>query len=126
MARQNDAPGPFASMQTNASEKARWTETSLATPISFGEHSTAQKGGGFQLRLKAGSVRHLADSGHVEVVVRFWWFLVFDVLDPYMVPAIPDSMAAPRVRLHPTILPWKRCNPSRLKAWGFLIPYWGL
>jgi hypothetical protein len=35
-------------------------------------------------------------------------------------------MAAPLVRFHPTILPWKRCNPSRLKAWGFLIPYRGL
>jgi hypothetical protein len=30
------------------------------------------------------------------------------------------------VRFHPTTLHWKRRDPSRLKAWGFLIPYRGL
>jgi hypothetical protein len=43
------------------------------------------KGGGFRLRLKAGSVRHSADSSHIEVVVWFGWRLVLDVLDPYLV-----------------------------------------
>jgi hypothetical protein len=40
--------------------------------------------------------------------------------------AVPNRMAAPLVRFHPAILPWKRRDPSRLKAWGFLIPYRGL
>jgi hypothetical protein len=35
-------------------------------------------------------------------------------------------MAATLVRFHPTTLHWKRRDPSRLKAWGFLIPYRGL
>src|SRR5246127_963651 len=43
------------------------------------------KGGGFRLRLKAGSVRHAADSSHIEVVVWFGWRLVLHVLDPYLV-----------------------------------------
>ena len=37
------------------------------------------KGGGFRLRLKAGSVRHAADSGHLEIIIRLRWRLVFDV-----------------------------------------------
>jgi hypothetical protein len=188
------------------------------------------KGGGFELRLKAGSVRHSADLGHVEVVIRLWWLLVLDVLNPYFVGhvsaarnpvapapevlapipfaqdpefaqqfvrtaplqilhgarhrqtgrdgqqhmhvvaidrsgvndhlmrgcrltqqfpaphpdispedwvailrhphqvvlAVPNSVAAPLVRFHPAILAWNRRDPSRLKAWGFLIPYRGL
>ena len=43
------------------------------------------KGGGFKLRLKAGSVRRSADSGHIEVVIWFRRLLVFYVLDPYVV-----------------------------------------
>jgi hypothetical protein len=35
-------------------------------------------------------------------------------------------VAAPLVRFHPAILAWNRRDPSRLKAWGFLIPYRGL
>ncbi len=43
------------------------------------------KGGGFKLRLKAGSVRRSADSGHIEVVIWFRRLLVLYVLDPYVV-----------------------------------------
>lgn len=43
------------------------------------------KGGGFRLRLKAGSVRRPADSRNVEVVVRFWRDLALDVLCPRLV-----------------------------------------
>jgi hypothetical protein len=39
--------------------------------------------------------------------------------------AVPNRMAATLVRFHPTTLHWKRRDPSRLKAWGFLIPYIG-
>ena len=47
--------------------------------------------------------------------------------DPHQVVfAVPNGMAASFVRFHPTSLHGKRCNPSRLKAWGFLIPYRGL
>ncbi len=88
------------------------------------------KGGGFKLRLKAGSVRHSADSGHVEVVVRFRRHLALYVLHPdfacYVSAARTNLMDAPLVRFHPLSLHGKRCNPGRLKAWGFLIPYRGL
>jgi hypothetical protein len=40
--------------------------------------------------------------------------------------AVPNGMAATLVRFHPTTLYRKRRDPSRLKAWGFLIPYRGL
>jgi hypothetical protein len=40
--------------------------------------------------------------------------------------AVPDRMAAALITLHPRSLHRKCCNPSRLKAWGFLIPYRGL
>jgi hypothetical protein len=43
------------------------------------------KGGGFGLRLEAGSVRHTADSGHFEVIIRLWRHLVFVVLHPDLV-----------------------------------------
>jgi len=35
-------------------------------------------------------------------------------------------VAASLVRFHPSILYRNRRDPSRLKAWGFLIPYRGL
>ena len=40
--------------------------------------------------------------------------------------AVPNRMAATLVRFHPLSLHGKRRYPSRLKAWGFLIPYRGL
>ena len=40
--------------------------------------------------------------------------------------AVPNGMAATLVRFHPLSLHGKRRYPSRLKAWGFLIPYRGL
>jgi hypothetical protein len=47
--------------------------------------------------------------------------------DPHQVVfAVPNGMAASFVRFHPTSPYGKRCNPSCLKAWGFLIPYRGL
>ena len=56
------------------------------------------KGGGFRLRLKAGSVRHAADSGHLEVVIRLRRHLVFDVLHPDLVSDIAAARdpVAPR------------------------------
>ena len=44
----------------------------------------------------------------------------------HMVFAVPNRVAAALVRFHPTTLHWNRPGPSRLKAWGFLIPYRGL
>jgi hypothetical protein len=42
------------------------------------------KGGGFKLRLKAGSVRRSVDSGHIEVVIWFRRLLALYVLHhPY-------------------------------------------
>ena len=43
------------------------------------------KGSGFRLRLKAGSVRPSADSGDIEVIVRFGRRLVLDSLGPHLV-----------------------------------------
>jgi hypothetical protein len=40
------------------------------------------KGGGFKERLKAGSVRHSADSGHTKVVIWLGRSLRFDILHP--------------------------------------------
>ena len=40
--------------------------------------------------------------------------------------AVPDRMAATLVRFHAPIYTGKRRDPSRLKAWGFPIPYRGL
>jgi hypothetical protein len=40
--------------------------------------------------------------------------------------AVPNGMAATLVRFHSLSLLGKRRYPSRLKAWGFLIPYRGL
>ena len=85
------------------------------------------KGGGFRLRLKAGLVRlrrtwrHGASLGDVEVVVRFPWRLVLDVVNPHLI-----GMAAGLVSFHPANLYRKRRDPIRLKAWGFAIPYRGL
>jgi hypothetical protein len=43
-----------------------------------------------------------------------------------MILAVPNRVATTLVRFHPTNLHCKRRDPSRLKAWGFLIPYRGL
>jgi hypothetical protein len=39
-----------------------------------------------------------------------------------MVLAVPNRVAATLVRFHPASLYRKRPHPSRLKAWGLLIP----
>jgi len=43
-----------------------------------------------------------------------------------VVLAVPNRVAATLVRFHPANLHRKRRHPSRLKAWGLLIPYRGL
>ena len=43
------------------------------------------KGGGFRLRLKAGSVRPAADSGNGKIVVRLRRRLVLDVFRPDLI-----------------------------------------
>ena len=198
--------------------------------FALGVNTPPPKGGGFRLRLKAGSVRPAADSGNGKIVVRLRRRLVLDVFRPDLIgdvaaarnpisprpqvlapvalaqypelaqqfvrtpplqmlyhtrhrqarrdrykqmnvvaidragvnhhlmcprrlpqkfPAllshvatqhlvsvlrhphqvvfsVPDRMAAALVRLHLRSLHRKCRNPSRLKAWGFLIPYRGL
>jgi hypothetical protein len=81
---------------------------------------------------------HDASLRDVEVVVRFRWPLVLDVVGPPIIGhvavlttqwpllAVPDRMAATLVRFHPANLHRKRRDPIRLKAWGFPIPYRGL
>ena len=61
-------------------------------------HTPPPKGGGFRPRLKAGSVRHAADSGHLEVVIRLRRRLVFDVLHPDLVSDVTAARypGAPR------------------------------
>lgn len=49
------------------------------------------KGGGFGLRLKAGSVRHSADTGHGEIIIRLGWRLVLYVLDPDLIGDVPAA-----------------------------------
>ena len=60
------------------------------------------KGGGFGIRLKAGLVRlrrtgRQLSLGDVEVVVRFRWRLVLDVVNPHLI-----GMAATLVHFHPS------------------------
>jgi DNA invertase Pin-like site-specific DNA recombinase len=89
------------------------------------------KGGGFRLRLKAGSVRHSADSDALEIIVWLGWHLVSDVLHPDLISdvaagrqhritvlghlddamfAVPNRMAAALPSSH------LRANPPRSHA----------
>ena len=61
---------------------------------------------------------HGASLGDVEVVVRFQWRLVLDVVNPHLI-----GMAATFVGFHPANLYRKRRDPIRLKASGFPIPW---
>ena len=86
------------------------------------------KGGGFKLRLKAGSVRRSADSGHIEVVIWLRRLPALYVLDPYVVPtkdgmtalrhlrqvifAVPNGMAATLVCFHPLSLHGNAAIPA--------------
>ncbi len=62
------------------------------------------------------ALSHVATQ-HLVSVLRHPHQVVFTV---------PDRMAAALVRLHLRSLHSKCRDPSRLKAWGFLIPYRGL
>ena len=69
--------------------------TAMTVTASVGQAANVNtpppKGGGFKLRLKAGSVRLSADLGNREVVVRFGWRLVLDVFDPNLISDVSTA-----------------------------------
>jgi hypothetical protein len=81
------------------------------------------KGDGFGLRLEAGSVRHGADSGHLEVVIRFWRHLVFDILHPDLVSDVATARdpVAPRPQVLTPVA--SRRMPNSLSSWCELLPF---
>ena len=81
------------------------------------------KGGGFKLRLKAGLVRHSADSRHIEVVIWFRRLLVLYVLDPYVVSHV--SAARYPVAPAPQVLAQYRLRsiPNSLNSLCELRPF---
>ena len=87
----------------------KWTRVSLLAQL----HGTVRvnppppKGGGFRLRLKAGSVRPSADSRDREIVVWLRRLLVFDVLHPHLishVAAARNPVSSPPQVLAPIAL----------------------
>src|SRR5665213_4510127 len=97
--------------------------------VGFGRRSARvntppPKGGGFKLRLKAGSVRHTADSGVTNSVTP----------RPRWCCRSTSLAATRRAQTTPSATEKEKRNdtaapcliPCRLKAWGFLIPYRGL
>jgi hypothetical protein len=52
------------------------------------------------LRLKAGLVRRSADSGHLEVIVRFGGSLVFDALHPDLIGYVTTARDPVAARPH--------------------------
>ena len=88
------------------------------------------KGGGFELRLKAGFGPPSADLGQVTVKLSSgsggFWFLMYLVRTSSVTFPLLAPYGCHAARFHPTTLHWNRSDPGRLKAWGFLIPYRGL
>ena len=81
------------------------------------------KGGGFRLRLKAGLVRLAADSGQMEVVVRFRRGLVFDVFGSYPIDDI--APATTQAAQATAALAQDRRRPMPPKGVGFPDPLSG-